>query len=105
MAKSEDVVVWSIIIDPGFKKSIAPSCPQIISLTSLSLPTHKISISELLDISLIELYEVPEKFFFHFSLFECDLLNTETSKIFDKCHAIGKPMTPRPIKPMVSFIQ
>jgi hypothetical protein len=37
--------------------------------------------------------------------FEEDLLNTKTLWFFDKCPAMGNPMTPSPIKPMALLIQ
>ena len=65
--------------EPDLKCSKAPSLSEIISLTSLSLPTQRKRISDTFDISFTELHSEPEYFFIQLLVFSSERLNTRIS--------------------------
>ena len=87
---SEEVVVWSIIIVPGWRLSRKPLSEKKIFIRSSSLPTQITIISEEIANSLRELDKVPLYSDSHFNDFSWDLLKTDTSNpFFAKWPAIG----------------
>ena len=90
-ASLQEVVVWSMKIDPLLRKGNMPSSEKTISIISSSLPVHVITTSASDTASSIVWATLPWYSSPHLADFSSDRLKTHTLNRpeFDKCPAIG----------------